>query len=135
MKQKNLVFAINVALKELAQHDELNNFAHWSFIYQDNSLISKGINKRHEPPIYLGYHKPWEKTFRPKWHSEMDAINKCKVHLNGFTCINIRLNKLGELRNAAPCKRCLEILKINRCKEVYFSTSKPGLSIEKWKLY
>ena len=117
----------NEALKEarrmLPRHPQFKYYPHFSFIYQDGILISCGKNTGHEPPRHLGYHN--RIMSKPKCHSEWGAYKKAAKRLipnKSFICLNIRLNKKGETKMAAPCCCCYNVLKALGCKWFYCSS-------------
>lgn len=126
MKKSILTNCLKIAKDELEGHPQYNCFPHWTFIIKNNQIIGKGYNKKHEPNKCFGYHKVEEESFRPKWHSELDAIFNCKRYLEGCEIVNIRLNKLKETRIAMPCKTCFKILCSNNVKRIYFTTNECG---------
>ena len=83
-------------------------FKHYSFVVQNNKIISYGLNHataycRHVP------------GFRPysKIHSEISAI-RAAIYLSKkstSTVINVRLNALGQIRISKPCKSCVSYLR------------------------
>lgn len=122
MKKSLLDIALNKSKKTLESHPEYENFPHWTFLVQDNQIVSSGLNRKHEPDVYYGYHDCKDKTFIPKLHSEPNAIKRCVRVLNDFYAINIRLNRQGQMKMSMPCKTCRRILFTLGCKRVYFTT-------------
>jgi len=117
MKQTILKECVRIAREKNQQRD--SDFRHFSFIIQRNKLVDWGTNVSRVPPmIHFGYPKT------SGWHSEVNAYRKAKGILEdgSFEVINIRLNKLGELRLSKPCKCCHAFLKELGCSYVYFST-------------
>lgn len=99
-------------------HPRWGFFMHYSFIVQDNKLIEWGVNRMGDPFI-KGYHKD------AYIHSETDAYRKAKGLLDPkkpFEVLNIRLNKLNELRNSKPCPCCYAFIKSMGARHIYFST-------------
>lgn len=122
MKKSLLVEALRLSRKALPKHPEYSCYPHFTFLVQDNQIVEMGLNRRHEPPRKLGYHNHKDKTFRPKWHSELDALHKYRLAPGSFEIINVRLNKAGETRLAVPCSTCRNILDVLRCGRAYFTT-------------
>jgi tRNA(Arg) A34 adenosine deaminase TadA len=124
MKRKILDEIVKRCRKEAPNHPERENFLHWTFLLRDNSIISYGVNRRHEPPKFLGYHTKaiQERGFVPKWHSELDSVKRAKAKLYGCVAVNVRLNKSGQIRLAMPCQACRNLLYYVNCKRVYFTT-------------
>ena len=77
-----------------------------------------GANTNAVPPVHYGYTKG-------KTHAEINAFKKARGVLEegAFSTVNIRLNKSGELRMAAPCRQCHEILTALGCTTFWFSTN------------
>lgn len=121
MKKSILKNIIDQCKKELHKHPEKNHFAHWTFIYQYDRLISKGMNRSYEPPKSFGYHGK-EPSYKPKWHSEADAVKRARYNLVNCVAVNVRLNKSGQIRFSAPCQTCRNILYVINCRKVYFTT-------------
>jgi hypothetical protein len=100
----------------IEKHPEFLNYKHFSYIIQDNKVISFGLNRAGPPPIgYLKYQKI---------HSEYIAWRKAKGLLNKnktFDIINIRLNKKNDFRLSKPCICCNNFLKSVGCKNIYYS--------------
>ncbi len=121
MKKSILNILLQQTQRELLNHPEYYCFPHWTFILDDNDIVSVGMNRKKSPPIWLGYPSKGEST--SKWHSELDAIYKLRKPLDSFTAINIRLNRKGEPKMSMPCKCCMKLLQVNRCKRVFFTTN------------
>ena len=126
MKNTLLITAIQKAKNGLALHPELAYFPHWTFIVQNNKVLSIGRNRSGATHKHFGYDKDKNNKigyYVPKYHSEADAIRRCRFTLNnGFEAINIRLNRLGELKLSYPCKTCYSLLHWLGCGKIYFST-------------
>lgn len=122
MKKSLLEILLNTSKRELLTHPQLTCFPHWTYLVDNNEIISIGINRAHEPPRWMGYHRQ-NGTFKPKWHSEADAIHRLRHHIDSFIAVNIRLNRKGEPRMSMPCQCCYKLLQANRCKRIYFTTS------------
>lgn len=122
MNKKLLGNILRDCKKDLINHPEYKNFAHWTFLIRDNQIISEGKNHRGEPSKKYGYHNHIDKDYRPKFHSELYAIRKCKRGLEDITLVNVRLNRLGEVKMAMPCKVCQNILRNLDIKKIYFTT-------------
>jgi len=54
-------------------------------------------------------------------HAEIDCLRKLKMRTINAYMIVIRINKSGELRNAKPCKACLDAIEKAGIKTVYHS--------------
>lgn len=124
MKKKILNDVIRLAIKELPTHPEYNHYCHWSFIIQNNKIVEWSTNDNGIPPIHLGYNSRIDCS-EPKRHAEFNAWRKAKgilIQNKSFECINIRLNRLGEIKFSAPCICCSNFLKALGCNKVYFTT-------------
>ena len=121
---------LNQILKEcqagLDTHPERKNYAHFTLLFQDGKLISRGINKAHRPHKGLGYYnRELKKTggvFHPKTHAEQNAVERARVYLNGFTAVNVRLGRDKSPRMSLPCPNCFNLLRLLRCRSVYYTT-------------
>ncbi len=123
MNKALLTKALKLARAKLQQHPQYSCFPHWTFIVRANQIIGYGLNRQHEPLRNYGYHTNDDKTYRPKWHSEVDAIKRVyRRGLSSFEAINIRLNRRGECRPSMPCGTCSALLKVLGCNRVWFST-------------
>lgn len=54
-------------------------------------------------------------------HAEVDAIINARADLRGCDAIVIRLDRMGKLALAKPCKDCLNYLEYVGIKTVYYS--------------
>ncbi len=55
-------------------------------------------------------------------HAEVDAIIRARQDLKGYSILVVRINKKGELLNAAPCSFCMAYIEYVGLKYVYYST-------------
>lgn len=127
MKKTILRDALRIAREKLATHRQLDYFPHYAFIVQGNKIVEWGTNTEAEPPKHLGYHKRLSSAddAPPKTHAEFNAWKKARGVLDPtkpFECVNIRLNKSGDLKLSAPCSCCQSFLDEMGCKSVYFTT-------------
>ena len=127
MKKSLLTQVLQQCRRELREHPQYEHFPHWTFLVNtNNQIISFGVNREHEPPRSLGYHdvicRDKSKEFKPKWHSELDAVKRCRFNLCDSIAINIRLNKAGEAKLSMPCKACRNLLYVTNVKRCYFTT-------------
>lgn len=94
-------------------------FIHWSYVIQGGEIISTGVNKDCNIEDII----PFVKDGR-KLHAEQDAWIKAKRHLTlamPWYMVNIRLNKKGNTRNSAPCKRCQWLLSMLGATKAIFT--------------
>lgn len=122
MKNKILDSLIKETRRLLPRHPQFKYYPHFSFIYQNNVLLSKGLNSGHEPPLHLGYFQRIKA--KPKMHSEWQSFKKARKRLipgKPFVCVNVRLNKKGEVKFSKPCECCYNVLKALGCKTFYYS--------------
>jgi tRNA(Arg) A34 adenosine deaminase TadA len=133
MKKSILLQASSIAMQKLSNHPELNNFIHFSFIVQNQKIVVYGRNNKRMPAKHLGYHKRInDAAYGPKTHSELDAYKKGKSLLikgRPFEMINIRLTRIGLIRNSKPCCCCYDIMKELGCRRFYYSSSIGFMSI------
>lgn len=97
-------------------------YIHWSFIVQDEKIISVGMNRDASIEVIL----PGRKDGR-KIHSEQDAVRRARNSLQlskHWYMVNVRLNKKGLMRNSAPCSRCRSILKWLGVDRIIFTIDK-----------
>lgn len=125
MKKSLLNECLRLARAKLSNHPELLNYPHFSFLILNNQICSVGMNRQHEPEKSFGYHRRVLKSdFRPKYHSELDAIRKSWRGLNGgFQMVNVRLSKGQETRMSCPCSVCHLLLTSLGCTKCYFTTN------------
>ena len=102
---------------------------HFSFVFQQNKLISIGQNNRKTHPINLKnpvFSKTGENISESKGCcSEMVALLKVKrkTNINFNKCImyNIRIDKGGNICNSFPCKSCQNLIWFLGVKRVYYT--------------
>jgi hypothetical protein len=124
MKSNLIRDAVRIAREKLPRHPELNHWPHFTFVVQFNKIVEWGYNHNEVPPIHMGYHQRLDWNM-PKTHSELSAWRAAKGLIDpsrGFETINIRLNKLGELKDSKPCTCCFSFLKTMGCIACNFST-------------
>jgi len=108
---------LQIAKNNIHRCTETNN--HFSFIIQDNTIISIGYNRRGQVHKKFGY--KWYSNI----HSEVDAYSKAINKLDtskAWSIINIRLNNQLESMLSMPCSHCNQYLTILGCNKVYYST-------------
>lgn len=123
-------------IKEIAFAFDRNLFPnrslHLSFIIYKGRIISIGQNNKKTHPINLRNRKINKEgvdisSFRGTC-SEYSAVSKLKNLTNIPTTkcqlINIRINKLNEVRMAQPCNSCLGLISYFGFQEVWFSNEK-----------
>lgn len=94
MKRKLLSECLSIAIKNNHKHPEGDCYHHFSFVIQDNKIISTGVNRKSHPFTYLGF-----KSYS-KLHSEVDAFYKAKGIMDKdvkFEVVNIRLFRLSDI--------------------------------------
>ena len=123
MKKSILKECLRISNAKLPHHPELGKYLHYSFIIQSCKIIEWATNATHEPPIYLGYHRYDDSTYKPKYHSECFAYKKAKglIGDDPFDIINIRLGMDGQVKLSKPCKACYRLMKILGCEKFYYS--------------
>jgi hypothetical protein len=122
MKKKDIYTLICEAQNDLQNHPMMQHptkpkFFHYSYLWQ-GGVIACGVN--HFGIVPPGYPE------NAITHSEAHAYQKGKHKLDfkkPHEILNLRFNRLGELRMSKPCKYCMSLLLIPLgCSRVYFST-------------
>ncbi len=118
MKRSLIQNCLRTARDQLTSHPQ-RRFLHWSFLYCEGKLLSIGVNLTHDPPIHWGYRKPEIGRPGAKLHAEVVAYKRAKGLLRGrtFSLVNIRLNRLGQLRRSYACQCCRSLLQELGCRE------------------
>lgn len=121
MKTRILKNCLEIAFKNNnpTNHPQWECYKHYTFLIQNNKIISWGTNRAGSSFTYLGY-EPYQKI-----HSEVDCWKKSKGIMDkniSFEIVNIRLTKTGMIRDSSPCKCCFAFLKNLGCKRIWFST-------------
>ena len=101
-------------------HPRWGLFAHFSFIVQQNKILACGMNRL--GPVFqgFGYNQDYGQI-----HSENDAYRKAKGIINfrkPWDIINVRLNKVHQMRNSTPCSCCFAFLQAMGCRNAWFTT-------------
>ena len=113
---------LNICLRFALRKEKRNEqFLHWSFIIQRGQIVEWGTNRVGNPPMSLGY-KKWQQR-----HAETEAIRRARGILDRnqpWEIVNIRINRLGEVRNSKPCECCERALQIVGCSRVWFTSEK-----------
>lgn len=117
MKKRILNNCLTTAVAKLPNHNE--PYCHYTFIVQDNRIVSDGVNRKASPLTFLGYES------HTKMHSEVNAYFRAKRidKKASFEAVNIRLTRTGAIRNSKPCKCCFGFLKGLGCKRIWFTTN------------
>ena len=125
LNKKVLEEAVRLACEKLILHPEYDCYPHYSFLVQNNKILSIGVNNREElPPLHYGYHTRVNHS-APKMHSEPVAWKRGRGLLNkmkNWEMINIRLNRQYKLMPSAPCENCFTLLKSLGCTQFHYST-------------
>ena len=101
------------------RHPEWGRFMHYSFVIEGNKLVAWATNRAGPPQRRLGY-RPSSKR-----HAEPAAWAKARGLLEGkgrLEVVNIRLNRLGDMRISAPCACCHSFLSVVGVEKVWFTT-------------
>jgi hypothetical protein len=128
VKRTILRECLRIAKAKLPRHPQFAYYPHFSFIIQDNKLIEWATNTSHQPPIHLGY-EARIMDGKAKTHAEFNAYRRAKgILISGapFECVNIRLNKQGEMKMSAPCSCCHAFLGELGCINCYFTNGDGG---------
>ena len=122
---------ISKALQPIHHNYSLNRTFHVTFALDKKRPIAIGINssKTHPNIKKLDYRSAEGEDLRDiaRMHSELNCILKLqnKYGIENFkdmTFINIRLDKMGNVRYARPCNGCSHLLQQVGYKKVYYST-------------
>ncbi len=117
MKKINIDFLINEAMKS-----PVNN-KHSACCIVRNELYkeSKAHNKYYDIKTNV----------KISVHAEIMALNKViKYNKKGFDIIVIRLTKANKLTYSRPCAQCIETLKNNGFRKVYYSNFEGNIESE-----
>lgn len=121
MTKKLLTQALQIAHKEHTTHPEWRHFMHWTFVIADGKIVEWATNKKGQPERHFGYHS------NAKVHSELFAYRKARGLLKErFEIVNVRINRQGELKIAAPCGVCREWLTAVGCERAWFTLTEGG---------
>jgi hypothetical protein len=126
---KVLQECLDNAKESLEDHPRFKHKIHWCYLIQDGRTISRGENVAGSPPDSLLIRYPDYSLV----HSEACAFIRAGRDLDRnrpWTAVNIRLNRQGVMRNAAPCPCCYRLLKAFGCKQFYFTTDAGFASME-----
>jgi hypothetical protein len=75
---------------------------HVSLVLRKGRVVSVGSNAMKTHPIAKEHGYMFEEM-----HSELDAFLRCGEPKKGLTLFNIRFNRMGQMRMARPCHRCM----------------------------
>jgi hypothetical protein len=128
MNKRILADIMRTALDYLPRHPQFHYYPVYSFIIQDNSIIEWSINAcgEVEGPLKNMYEaRVAHLDGKSKLHAEPRAYAKAKGLLQrekAFEVANVRLNRIGRMRMAAPCSCCSSFLHNLNCSNAYFTT-------------
>lgn len=126
------------ALQPIHHNYNLNRTFHLTFALERKRTIAIGINniKTHPSIKKLDYRSEEGEDLRniARMHSELNCILKLqnKYGMEDFediTFINIRLDKMGNVRYARPCNGCSHLLSQVGYKKLYYSTNNGEFAI------
>ena len=123
MSKKLFNHCLQVARNNIHKCAETNK--HFSFIIQNNIILSYGVNKRGTIHKKFGY--KWYSNI----HSEVSAYLKAKKRIDTskpWSIINIRLNNQLETMNSAPCTCCRQFISVLGCNRVIYGTDNNSFS-------
>jgi hypothetical protein len=119
MKKKLITECLRIAYQNNTptKHPQWECYHHFSFVIQKNDIINWGTNRSGNALTAVGY-GDWQKI-----HSEFEAWRKSKNRIGSetFEMLNIRLTKLGKIRDSRPCDCCYNFLKNLNCRRISFS--------------
>jgi hypothetical protein len=129
MNKSLLRDAFKIAVDYIPKHPEYKCYMHYSFIIQSGKIIEWDTNSNcmKFAPLYAMYASRVADLNNgiPKCHSEPAAYQKAKgllVRNKSFDLVNIRVNKKGLPRCAAPCVCCMQFLSSLNCRKIWFTT-------------
>lgn len=105
---------------------------HLSFIVYKGRIISIGQNSKKTHPINLRNPKISKDGIDISrlrgTCSELSAVTRLKnltnIPTNKCSLVNIRINKINEMRNSCPCNSCFSLLSYHSFRDIYFSNDK-----------
>lgn len=105
-----------------------NKIFHFAFGYKKNKLLAIGQNNPEQTSAKaLRLSKRFQTGIKyPYMHAETDLISRLwgKYYIDSsLKVVVIRLNRLGELRQSKPCRRCDKVLKALGVNKVWWSTN------------
>ena len=128
MNKRLLSDMLRIAQDYLPRHPQFKYYPVYSFIVQDNAVVEWSTNAAGDPtgPLRAMYEaRVAHLDGRPKIHAEVRAYSKARGLLKrdkSFEVANIRLNRKGQIRMAAPCNCCHCFLKSLGATKAYFTT-------------
>ena len=121
---------ISKALQPIHHNYDLNRTFHVTFALHKKKTVAIGINsiKTHPNIHKLDYRSEEGEDLRTiaRMHSELNCIlklqNKYGVEdLSDIAFVNVRLDKMGNVRYAKPCNGCSHLLRQVGFKKLYYS--------------
>lgn len=118
------------ALQPIHHNYQLNRTFHMTFAFHKRKLLSIGINnsKTHPNIKKLDYRSYCGEDLRDvaRMHSELNCILKLQKKINisnskNIVYVNIRLDKLGNVRYARPCNGCSHLFYQIGYKKIFYS--------------
>lgn len=128
MNKRILSDIMKIAVDYLPRHPEFMYYPVYSFVIQDNAIVAWSTNAKGDPegPLKRMYEaRVKHLDGRPKIHAEIRAYAKARGILKrdkSFEIANIRLNRKGDMRMAAPCSCCSHFLHTLNCSHTFFTT-------------
>ena len=120
-------------IKEIAFAFDKDSFPgrslHLSFIIYKKRIIAIGQNSKKTHPINLRNPKISKEgvdisSFRgvcSEWSALRQLKNLTNIPAKKCSLINIRINKLNEIRNSRPCNSCVPLLLFFGIDNIYYS--------------
>jgi hypothetical protein len=129
-KKFQKIVELGKVLQPTFHNYELNRTFHLTFAFYKKKCISIGVNsiKTHPNIKKLNYMSREGEDLRniARMHSELNCVLKLqkKIDIDNFkniVFVNIRLDKMGNLRYAKPCNGCSHLMKQTGYKKFYYS--------------
>ncbi len=121
IRKTELRRAIEIARNEAIKLDTIKRWMHWTFIYQDGSLIEWGTNLN---AVSVQNKRFGYKEGRHYIHAETVAFKRASGLLDrrkSWQLLNVRLRTTLQTGLSCPCPVCLGFIKACGCSIAYFT--------------
>lgn len=125
------IIEISYALAGKCRHNK--RCKHFSFIFKNKRLLSIGMNNPKTHPLNLRYNYINKQKHKISdvvgTHSELRAVIKLGLdNYRGYTIVNTRINRNGELDYSFPCNGCMEMIKELGFDKIVYTTKQRDFS-------